>query len=109
MRAVDTLKEDLFSYPYLMNEDKSRSCQVRVDACRTGHGLGGGCHDVPGIPAEKEYFSTELECKALHDILLLYNDVYMQGLRFVQRPQCFDLRSYQQREANAIPHGFPAL
>ena len=32
-------------------------------------------------PAEKEYSSTELECKALHDILMYY-DVYLQGVQF---------------------------
>ena len=32
-------------------------------------------------PAEKECSSTELECKALHDILLYY-DVYLHSVRF---------------------------
>ena len=32
-------------------------------------------------PAEKEYSTTELECKALHDILLYY-DMYSQGVCF---------------------------
>ena len=40
-RAVDVLKKDLCSYPCLMKVDNSRPYQVRVDACRRGHGLGG--------------------------------------------------------------------
>ena len=94
-RAVDELKEALCSYPCLMNVDYSRPYQVRVDACRRGHGLGGVLLQQDGTgdwrpvswwsralsPAEKEYSSTELECKALHDILLYY-DVYLQGVRF---------------------------
>ena len=67
-----------------MYVDNSRPYQVRVDACRRGHGLGGVLlqPDDQGdwrlvswwsralSPAEKEYSFTELECKALHDILL---------------------------------------
>ncbi len=32
-------------------------------------------------PAEKEYSPTELECKALHDIIM-YFDVSLQGTKF---------------------------
>jgi hypothetical protein len=39
--AVDILKEDLCSWPCLMNVDNTRPFQVRVDACRRGHGIGG--------------------------------------------------------------------
>ena len=38
-RAVAILKEDLCSYPCLMNVVNSRPYQGRVDACRRGHGL----------------------------------------------------------------------
>ena len=94
-RAVDALKEDLCLHPCLMSVDNSRPFQVRVDACRRGHGIGGVLlqEDSEGdwrpvswwsralSPAEKEYSSTELECKALHDIILYY-DVYLQGVQF---------------------------
>jgi hypothetical protein len=93
--AVDILKEDLCSWPCLMNVDNIRPFQVRVDACRRGHGIGGMLlqQDDQGVwrpvswwsralsPAEKEYSPTELECKALHDIILYY-DVYLQGVWF---------------------------
>ena len=85
-KAVDVLKEDICSYPCLMNVDNTKPYQVRVDACRKGHGIGGVLlqPDEEGewrpvswwsrslSPAEKEYSSTELECKALHDIILYY-------------------------------------
>ena len=38
---MDVLKEDLCSQPCLMNVDNSKPFQVRVDACRRGHGIGG--------------------------------------------------------------------
>ena len=93
--AVDVLKEDLCSYPCLKNVDNTKPSQVRVDSCRRGHGIGGVLlqQDKKGewrlvlwwsralSPAEKEYSSTELESKALHDILLYY-DVYLQGVQF---------------------------
>jgi hypothetical protein len=40
-QAVDTLKEDLCDFPCLMAVDNRRPFQVRVDACRRGHGIGG--------------------------------------------------------------------
>jgi hypothetical protein len=78
-----------------MNVDNTRPFQIRVDACRRGHGLGGVLlqQDEQGewrpvswwsralSNTEKEYSPTELECKALHDIILYY-DVYLQGVRF---------------------------
>jgi hypothetical protein len=93
--AVDVLKEDLCSWPCLMNVDNTKSFQIRVDACRRGHGLGGVLLQQDGhgewrpvswwsralSTTEKEYSRTELECKALHDIILYY-DVYLQGVRF---------------------------
>jgi hypothetical protein len=98
-RAVDMLKEDLCDWPCLMAVDNRRLFQVRVDACRRGHGIGGVLlqQDESGewrpvswwsralSPAEKEYSPTELECKALHDIILYY-DVYLQGVRSTCTP-----------------------
>jgi hypothetical protein len=89
------LKEDLCDWPCLMTVDNRRPFQVRVDACRRGHGIGGVLlqQDESGewrrvswwsralSPAEKEYSPTELECKALHDIIL-YCYVYLQGVWF---------------------------
>ena len=94
-QAVDQLKEDLSAWPCLMNVDNSKPFQIRVDACRRGHGLGGVLLQQDEedqwrpvswwsralTPAEKEYSATELECKALHDIIL-YFDVYLQGVQF---------------------------
>jgi hypothetical protein len=94
-RAVDVLKEDLCSHPCLMNIDNTKPYQLRVDACRRGHGLGGVLlqQDDNGdwrpvswwsralTKEEKEYSSTELECKAMHDMILYY-DVYLQGVQF---------------------------
>jgi hypothetical protein len=93
--AVDQLKEDLSMWPVLMLVDNSKPFQVRVDACRRGHGIGGvllqqdNANEWRSVswlsrslsPAEKEYSPTELECKALHDIIM-YFDVYLQGTKF---------------------------
>ena len=93
--AVDQLKEDLCMWPVLMLVDNSKPFQVRVDACRRGHGIGGVLLQQDDAnewrpvswwsrslsPAEKEYAATELECKALHDIIM-YFDVYLQGTKF---------------------------
>ena len=51
---------------------------VKCCCSRMTGDIGGMCHNGP---AEKEYSSAELECKALHNILLYY-DAYLQGVRF---------------------------
>jgi hypothetical protein len=82
-------------WPVLMLVDNSKPFQVRVDACRRGHGIGGvllqqgDANEWRPVswwsrslsPDEKEYSPTELDCKALHDIIM-YFDVYLQGTKF---------------------------
>ena len=44
-KAVDILKEDLCSYPCLMNVDNTKPYQVRVDACREDMVSGVYCYN----------------------------------------------------------------
>ena len=92
--AVDQLKDDLTSLPCLIPIDNTKPFEVRVDACRRGHGLGAILlqPDEEGLmrpvaywskalsKTEKDYSPTELECKGLHDCLLHW-DIYLQCAR----------------------------
>jgi len=92
--AVDQIKEDLTSFPCLMTVDNRRPFEVRVDACRRGHGLGaillqpddeGNMRPVAFwskslSKTERDYSPTELECKALHDCIMHW-DIYLKCAR----------------------------
>ena len=90
------IKRILTSLPVLMIPDPSKPFYIHVDACRVGHGLGGVllqrgplgtlqpvAYWSRGLTdGERKHSATELECTALHDIILHFRTFLLNGLTF---------------------------
>ena len=94
--AMERLKEALRKAPVLRYIDNSKPFVIHLDASKTKRGIGGVLmqHDDAGqlhpveyfsrklTPAERNYSATDLECKALRDVILHWHIYLSSGRKF---------------------------
>ena len=94
--CFDNIKRILTTLPVLMIPDPGRPFYIHVDACRVGRGLGavllqrGPVGSLQPVAywsrslsdAERKFSATELECTAVHDVILHFRTFLQNGLSF---------------------------
>ena len=115
--CFDNVKRVLTSLPVLMIPDPSKPFYIHVDACRVGRGLGavllqrGPLGSLQPVAywsrslsdTERKFSATELECTAVHDVILHFRTFLQNGLTFTVIVDHYAL-VYMILKPNGDPH-----